>query len=120
MRHGGARGRGGFRGADIEPAIDHRRIHADDLERYSLAPSAARGRSCRTPSGPVMQTHWSGRLIRSRLLSAQEQAVEIRERDVSPGRTAVIARSLRSVRSISRSSAFISVDVERRCARTAA
>ena len=36
MRHRGARRRRRLRGADVEPAIDDRRVHADDFERHAL------------------------------------------------------------------------------------
>ena len=36
MRDGAAYSRGRFRGADVEPAINERRVHADYFERYSF------------------------------------------------------------------------------------
>ena len=57
VRHRSAGRRGGFRRTDVEAAIDHRRIHADDLERYALARGASARSVLPHAVGPVMQTH---------------------------------------------------------------
>ena len=111
-------------GADIHAAIHLRGIDAHDLERQCVGEIERERPICPRPSAPSARARSAARRVRLRRRAsapAHEQSVEIPERQPHPGRTAVIALvGARSVRSISRSSAFISGRLRLRCARTAA
>src|SRR5688500_18159924 len=91
MWHGTAYAEARLRGADVEPAIHERGIHADDLERHSFGKRerelrlAARGRACQAHAVHAAR-------VAHELLTAQKQPVEILERHGGPRRAAVIAR----------------------------